>query len=354
MFTTMPAMKGSVWLQAVLILLCSTGVSAQRPEPRTDTTDAYNILQGKFLDDCTPDGDVPGIVKELQAIRKAVPALGGVHAMGRYVARELMFSPDELLGPSLTDEEKASGIHRLIVNPTATGIEKLDKLNKQFGVLEIVDTSLPGDWLSIQFGKPLDMGCVAEFYRSVAGDMVEPNLIAGDGDRILRAQKPGEPVHYVFRIGSGDCPAGCIEETVTYLNLYPEGQGYRIEKVDGPARYHSLWGYPDRFPLRIFNDFDDLVKQTASPDSSMRLHAVAALGRVYATGRSGRGEDDLGERDEPPAMVKHTAAIIEAINQNRDRVKSLLEEIAGHDSDDDARRAAKAALRAEEFRHKQQ
>jgi hypothetical protein len=175
----------------------------------------------------------------------------------------------------------------------------------------------------------------------------------GDGDRILRAQKKGEPVHYVFRIGSGDCPAGCIEETVSYLNLYPESQGYRIEKVDGPARYHSLWGYPARFPVRIFNDFDDLVKQTASTDWSMRLRAVSALGRVYATGGSGLGEDGFGEREDPPTVVKRTAAIIEAINQNRDRVKSLLEQIAAHDSEDDARRAAKSALRAEEMRRKQ-
>jgi hypothetical protein len=233
------------------------------------------------------------------------------------------------------------------LNPAATGIEKLDQLNSRFGAIKIVDMSLPGDWLAIQFDKPLDMGCVAEFYNNEAGHRAEPNFMAGDGDRILRAHKKEEPVHYVFRIGSGDCPAGCIEETVSYLTLYPEGQGYRIEKVDGPAQYHSLWGYTGRFPVRIFDGFDDLVKQTASADWSMRLHAVSALGRVYAFGGSGLGEDEFGERGEPPAVVKRTAAIIEAIKQNRDRVKGLLEQIAAHDSDDDVRRAAKAALRAE-------
>lgn len=87
----------------------------------------------------------------------------------------------------------------------------------------------------------------------------------------------------MFRIGSGDCLAGCIEETVSYLNLYPDRQGYRIEKVDGPTHYHSLWGYPDRFPLRTFNDFDDLVKQPTSSDWSLRLHAVSALGSTAAS-----------------------------------------------------------------------
>jgi len=116
----------------------------------------------------------------------------------------------------------------------------------------------------------------------------------------------------------------------------------------------SLDRASDLSPVRIFNDFDNLIKQTKSTDWSLRLHAVSALGRVFATGGSGLGEDDLGDRDEAPTVVNRTAAIIEAINQNRDRVKSILEQIAAHDSDDDARRAAQAALRAEEMRRKQQ
>lgn len=156
-------MAGFFFSQVILILLWSTGALAQeRPEPPTDTADAYNILQGKFLDDCTPDGDVQAIVKELQAIPKGGTGLKGVHARGRYAPREIMFSPMDLLSPSLTENEKAAKIHQMTLNPSATGIEKLDKLNRQFGAVRIVDMSLPGDWLSIQFDNPLDMACVVD------------------------------------------------------------------------------------------------------------------------------------------------------------------------------------------------
>ena len=68
-----------------------------------------------------------------------------------------MFSPAELLPPELTESEKTVKLHQMALNPSATGIEKLDKVNRQFGAVRIVDLSLPGDWLSIQFDKPLDM-----------------------------------------------------------------------------------------------------------------------------------------------------------------------------------------------------
>ena len=81
----------------------------------------------------------------------------------------------------------------------------------------------------------------------------------------------------------------------------------------------------------------------------MRLHAVSALGRVYASGGSGLGEDMFGFREEKGSPVlKRTAAIIDQINKNPDAVKGLLERIAAYDSDDDVKRTAKSALRAKE------
>lgn len=82
----------------------------------------------------------------------------------------------------------------------------------------------------------------------------------------------------------------------------------------------------------------------------MRLHAVSALGRVYANGGSGLGEDAFGDRDEAPAIVKRTAGIIEEINKNGDAAKGRLEQIARQDSDDDIRRVAVASLRGHDGR----
>jgi hypothetical protein len=330
-------------LQLGLLSFWLPPAAAQPPAPASDLRDAYNVLQGKYKPDCTPDGDVQAIAVELNAIRKLAPAVANVHEQGRYVPQELLLSIAGLLPALATEEQTRSRLREMASHPLATGIAGLDGLNRRFGAVRLKDEYL-GDWVSIFFSQPLDMICVVEAYQSVLGDRVQLNHIMGDGDRIHRAQKQGEPVHYVFSLGSGDCPAGCIHRTDYYFNLYPEGRGFRIQQVDGPPLYHTLWGYPHRFPLRIFEDFDDLLRKTQNPDWSLRLHAVSALGRVYAQGGSGLGEDDIGDRGDSD-IVRRTATIRADIVKKRQQVKTLLEQRAAHDPDDDIRRAAKSALR---------
>jgi len=313
----------------VLLLLAHTGGFAQRSTESADLEDAYVILEGKPGDDCTPNGDVQAIVRELQAIRKAIPQLAGVHAMGSYAPQELILSLNEF---------------------TPTRMPELDNLNRKFGAIGMSDLGTPGDWTVVSFSKRLDMFCVADAYKKVVGDLVQPDYYVGDGNRILRAQKKDEFIHYVFRIGRGDCPSGCTEEDVFYLNLHSTDEGYRISKVEGPPPFHSMWGYPSRFPLRIFRDYDDLIDQTGNPDWSIRLHAVSALGRVFATGGSSLGEDVFTTSAAGKA-ASNPAAIVSRINENRDLVSNILEEKATSDPDEDVRRAAKDALRfAEELR----
>jgi hypothetical protein len=162
----------------------------------------------------------------------------------------------------------------------------------------------------------------------------------GETNRIVRAQKKDEPIHYVFKIGRGDFPSRDTEEDVFYLNLYSTNEGYRIATVEGPPPFHSMWGYPDRFPLRIFRNYDDLIAQIGNLDWSMRLHAVSALGRVFATGGSSLGEDSADGK-----TAWNPEAIISKINENRDAVRNILEEEATSDPDEDVSRAAKDALR---------
>jgi hypothetical protein len=314
-----------------------------------EISDAYNLLQGKYEDGFIPDTAVNSILAELRAIRTAKPELAKVYDFGHFDLRELLVSAHSLMPTSLSPQQQQALYKRIISTPLSTGIKKLDELNKKFGAVKIDGSLGDGDdgFANIHFRKPLDIGRVAEIYSEQFGPEVQPNFFYGDGNRVRRTQNGGS-IHYVFAVRGGDCPAGCTEETVYYLNLHPDGQGYRIDRVDGPQPYHSLWGYPERFPVRIFESFDDLVKQTESTDWSMRLHAVAALGRVYATGGSGLDEDVFASRDEDPAVVKRTAAIIDQIKKSPDAVKGLLERIAAHDSDDDVRRTAKTALRAHE------
>jgi hypothetical protein len=76
----------------VLLLLAHTGGFAQQSTESPDLEDAYAILEGKYGDDCIPRGDVQAIVRELQAIRKAIPQLAGVHDVGSYAPQELILS----------------------------------------------------------------------------------------------------------------------------------------------------------------------------------------------------------------------------------------------------------------------
>jgi hypothetical protein len=336
-------------LQLGLLSFWLPPAAAQPPVLVSDLTDAYNLLQGKYRPDCTPDGDVQTIALELNAIRSAVPSVANAHEHGSWVPQELLLSLTGLLPASATEEQTRSRLSEIALHPLATGIVDLDRLNRQFGAVRLKPEYLD-DRVSILFSKPLDMTCVVEAYQSVLGDRVQLNNLYGDGDRIHRAQRQGEPIHYVLSLGSGDCPAGCTKRTDYYFNLYPEGPGFRIQQIDGPPLYHTLWGYPRRFPLRIFEGFDDLLRKTQSPDWSLRLHAVSALGNVYAQGGSGLGEDVIGDRRGDSDIVKRTAALTADIMKNRQQVKNLLEQRAAHDPDDDVRRAAKSALRAEEQR----
>lgn len=194
-----------------------------------ETIDAYSLLLGKYSDGFIPGMAVNTILGELRAIRTAAPEVAEVHDSGPFDLREILVHDVAGLRPaSRSGHQRETMIHRMALNPLATGIPGLDELNKKFGAIKIEDNY---GYLMIRFSRPIDIGRVVEFYRSRLGSHFQPNHVVGDGDHIQRIQRAGLPVHYVFTIGSGDCPAGCIEHAYYHFNIYPQGRGFRVEKT---------------------------------------------------------------------------------------------------------------------------
>src|SRR4051812_3197581 len=123
----------------------------------------YIILKTDYKPDCTPAGDVHTTILELNAIRKAVPAVSNIHATGLYSSQQLLLSTASLFSPSLTEAQMTSQIQEMTLHPLGTGIPDLDRLNRQFGAVRL--ERLFDDWITIHIGKPFDMSCVAEEYQ---------------------------------------------------------------------------------------------------------------------------------------------------------------------------------------------
>src|ERR1017187_3461935 len=223
--------------------------------------DAYSILAGKYPNGFIPERDVKEIVAELRAIRASAPEMANVHASGMTNFQELLGSLRGITPASLSAEDKELMFRRILSKPLSTDIPKLDELNSEFGVDEIrallpfgafesLAESLKkfperarrapapppgydGLWnsLIVHFRKPLDIKSVAAIYTKELGCAVDAPVGIGDGDHIERTQKDGEPIHYLFDIGSGDCPSGCVSHVLRKFNLFPGEKGFRVENL---------------------------------------------------------------------------------------------------------------------------
>src|SRR3954469_13048158 len=131
----------------ILVLLWFPSYTAAQTRTEADISEAYVILQGKYKPDCTPAGDVHTTILELNAIRKAVPAVSNIHATGRYSSQQLLLSTASLFSPSLTEAQMTSQIQEMTLHPLGTGIPDLDRLNRQFGAVRL--ERLFDDWITI-------------------------------------------------------------------------------------------------------------------------------------------------------------------------------------------------------------
>jgi hypothetical protein len=239
-------------LQFLFVILTATSAhsAAQRLSPEMlDELDARAILQGTSRDGLIADKDIRTIVAELTAIRTSAPELGKIHEHKgmALTSPSVIVRAGSLVQSSLSKQQQAALIGKIIANPLETNSAKLNALNRRFGAEMIgmlypereavIDGTLD-NWFIIRLdrSKPLDMIKVEEIFRSELGAaQISGNGIIGDGDHVIRSIGPGGLVHYEFRSGGSDCPAGCINPHRDLFNLYTGPDGLiRVERVAEP------------------------------------------------------------------------------------------------------------------------
>jgi hypothetical protein len=125
-------------LQLFFVILAATNTrsAAQRLAPEMlDELDARAILQGTSSDGLIADKDIRIILTELTAIRTFAPELGNVHEHSGVALSvpSITIRARYLVQPSLSTQQQAALIGKIIANPLATSSEKLNALNRRFG-----------------------------------------------------------------------------------------------------------------------------------------------------------------------------------------------------------------------------
>ena len=314
-------MKHFWWLTTVFILFIS-GSPADAAELTADMNDACNILlKGRYNLSCLlrsacpysdgiiPNTDIAAIMAELRAIRTSAPEVAKVHEIGGFELRQmLVYDLSSLPLPVRSLEERIAAIHRLISSPLATGIREFDDLNRKFAVVKVDgDYGTDGDGLLVfHFNRPLDIMRVVPIYRRQLGNHFQPNFYYGGGDHIERLHDGDRPLQYVFSIGSGDCPADCIDYSSHQFALYPRVNGFRVEKVRESSRSHSGPLLPDSRNLRIsataatlgkvsglaLAPNGDVIFSSSQYNAVFRLSSSGFLTVVAGNGTRGFGGDN--------------------------------------------------------------
>lgn len=156
---------------------------------------------GKFL---APEDVYARIAADLSAIRAQWPALAGVKAMAS--------PPDQLL-VGLDEPGKA-----LAEAGEYTG---WDCPNERYGVVDIEVASF---YTLLKLSGRVDIIQLAAEYATLPNvDYAEPNFLAGDGNDVCAAVAADGEYRYVFDMGSGDCPAGCINHAYRAFSSTPLG-----------------------------------------------------------------------------------------------------------------------------------
>lgn len=141
---------------------------------------------------------------DLRKIRSQVPAVNDVRARLEYDPRTLIVSVD------------ASTPWRAAWNGGAvlTGDTAVDALLRQYNAVSVkpLVTGVGGEtFYTITFDQPLNIVNLKDAIKAASTHFVtaETNGIVGGGDNIVFATV-GDGKKYTFSRGSGDCPAGCI------------------------------------------------------------------------------------------------------------------------------------------------
>jgi hypothetical protein len=185
------------------------------------TTDA-ELLALEYSGALLPPASlVAEIQSELDVIDATYPFLRytlGISARPNWAPGELLLE----LTPAAMVEMRAG---------TYTG---LDALNAIYGPLTNIHVFQIINWISVEFSLPYQPTLIGDIYLAHPDVLFsEPNYIVGDGSDITY-----EGGHsYVFKYGTGDCPAGC---TSKYYR--------RIVVTGNSAEIVAEWGDPTDAP----------------------------------------------------------------------------------------------------------
>jgi len=156
------------------------------------------------------------IRSDLAAIRQAYPAMTSIHPRPPWMPGEFLVG--------LTAEAWEQFI--------SGEYHGLDDLNAQYGPVEMIPGVL--NWLKLQFEQQYNPEYLAPLYAAADGvEYAEPNYIIGDGNNIQVALP-----YYTFRMGWGDCMAGCIHRH--YWVYYVDGGSATLVNEYGDPLYRPL------------------------------------------------------------------------------------------------------------------
>ncbi len=183
---------------------CGHGTAAEiAMTPRADQSLEHLALEmgGTFTAD---QAIYDRVVADVTAFRSAHPEIAAVEHLGTY-------RPDEVLlvVPPSVYQEMAAGTY------TAW-----DCLNSWYDLSEVEPEQYSDRYVTLVFDGVYDIPTLATDYAALPGvTTAQPNGINAFVE--LCGKISGATYEYVIRQGSGDCPAGCIHEDLTYFTSAP-------------------------------------------------------------------------------------------------------------------------------------
>jgi len=206
-----PGLIGTLLL--LLLPGCNDEVSSPVPAPRSSSSDDAQLISIILGQTIRPDQDLAvSVAVELDAIR------------GKYQDE----IPEVALGPRPVWAE-----NEILISMTEGAIDSVrqgmytawDDLNRLEGAtIQWINPKIP--WLSLIFDDWINSRLMAPRYQGFPGVVLAyPARRVGDWSNLYPLQREGSRT-YLFRKGSGDCLAGCMESEYWYFRAVGQSVDY--------------------------------------------------------------------------------------------------------------------------------
>lgn len=168
---------------------------AATPRAYTDLEQLAIAMDGGFTAD---QALYDRLVADIEDAWNAGGAIDGVGYRGLFAGDRLVLGVD-----ANTQGNISAGVY-----------DDWDCANDWYG---LVSSSVHSGFVVLTFDGIFDVEALATEYETLPGvTYAEPDSLMGDGSTVC-ATEDGTTFHYVFDIGSGDCPAGCIDHDYYYF-----------------------------------------------------------------------------------------------------------------------------------------